>query len=132
MGRNSQESDGSRRKGTEMVKTAKIRLLLSLFLVLVAVTLLASPALATDITVDTTEDETNFDGDCSLREAIIAANTDAVAGACPAGSGTDTIAVPAGTYTLSINGANEDAAMTGRSEERRVGKEGRSRWSPDH
>lgn len=96
-----------------MVMTASIRLLLSLFLALVAVILLASPALAADITVNTTEDETNFDGECSLREAIIAANTDAAAGACSAGSGPDTITVPAGTYTLSIDGANEDATSTG-------------------
>lgn len=42
--------------------------------------------------------------DCSLREAIIAANT--VAGA-------DTVKLPAGTYTLSIDGAGENAAATG-------------------
>jgi CSLREA domain-containing protein len=40
--------------------------------------------------------------DCSLREAIIAAN------AAPG-----TITVPAGTYTLTIAGKNEDAAATG-------------------
>lgn len=33
--------------------------------------------------------------------------------ACTAGSGTDTIAVPAGTYTLTIAGTAEDAAATG-------------------
>ena len=44
------------------------------------------------------------DTDCSLREAIGAAN--ALAGA-------DTITVPAGTYTLSIAGTGEDANATG-------------------
>lgn len=44
------------------------------------------------------------DADCSLREAVIAAN---------ASVGEDTIALPAGTYTLSIAGANEDSAKTG-------------------
>ena len=63
---------------------------------------------ATTITVDTFTD--NADGDCSLREAIIASNTDAPADACPAGSGDDTIQLPAGTYTLSLAGG-EDVAI---------------------
>ncbi|MFN7955557.1 MAG: right-handed parallel beta-helix repeat-containing protein [bacterium] len=51
---------------------------------------------------------------CALREAIIAANTDAPVGACPAGSkGTDTIALPKGKYLLTIAGTGEDAAQTG-------------------
>lgn len=70
-------------------------------------------ASATTITVNTTSDELNVDGNCSLREAIQAANTDTAVDACPAGSGTDTIVVPAGTYTLSIAGAGEDANATG-------------------
>ena len=68
---------------------------------------------AATITVDTPDDELNSDGDCSLREAIQAANTDAVVDACTAGSGADTINVPAGTYTLSMAGANEDANASG-------------------
>jgi len=55
----------------------------------------------------------NSDGDCALREAIQAANTDSAVDACPAGSGADTIVVPAGTYTLSVAGAGEDANATG-------------------
>jgi CSLREA domain-containing protein len=54
---------------------------------------------AAAITVNTTDDELNADGDCSLREAIVAANTDTAVDACPAGSGADTINLPAGTYT---------------------------------
>ncbi len=57
---------------------------------------------ATTITVTTTNDELNTDGDCSLREAIQAANTDTAVDACPAGSGADTINVPSGIYTLTI------------------------------
>jgi CSLREA domain-containing protein len=60
------------------------------------------------------------DGHCSLREAIIAANTNAPSGAhpdeCPAGSATatDVIILEAGeTYHLSILGASEDTAQTG-------------------
>jgi len=71
------------------------------------------PAHAATIAVNTTADELNSDGDCSLREAIQAANTDSTVDGCGAGSGADTIVVPAGTYTLSIAGANEDANATG-------------------
>ena len=39
---------------------------------------------------------------CSLREAITAANDDAAFGGCSAGSGADTIFLPAGIYTLTI------------------------------
>jgi CSLREA domain-containing protein len=65
------------------------------------------------ITVTTTDDELNSDGDCSLREAIQAANTDSAVDACPAGSEADTVIVPAGTYTLTITGTVEDANATG-------------------
>jgi CSLREA domain-containing protein len=68
---------------------------------------------ATTINVTTTTDEWNADGDCSLREAIRAANTDTAVDACPAGSGTDTINLPAGTYTLTLVGANENLNATG-------------------
>ena len=67
----------------------------------------------TTITVNTTADELNADGDCSLREAIQAANTDSAVDACPAGSGGDTITLPAGTYTLAIAGTGEDSNATG-------------------
>jgi CSLREA domain-containing protein len=43
------------------------------------------------IIVTTLEDEDNTDGDCSLREALSAANFDQARDACPAGSGKDTI-----------------------------------------
>ena len=91
--------------------------LLVLAILAAAVALLARPAAeaipGATITVDTTNDELNADGDCSLREAIQAANTDAAVDACTAGSGADTIVLPASTYTLSIAGANEDPNATG-------------------
>ena len=66
------------------------------------------------ITVNKTNDELNSDGDCSLREAVRAANTNHPVDAClGGGSGTDTIILPVGTYQLSIAGANEDSAATG-------------------
>ena len=48
-------------------------------------------ALAATITVDTLEDENNIGTNCSLREAITAANTNAAFGGCSAGSGADII-----------------------------------------
>jgi CSLREA domain-containing protein len=66
-----------------------------------------------DIVVDTTDDELNADGDCSLREAIQAANTDQAVDGCSAGSGADTISVPGGVYALALAGAGEDANATG-------------------
>jgi len=65
------------------------------------------------ITVDTTNDELNTDGDCSLREAIQAANTDSAVSGCPAGSGADTIVLPVGIYTLTIAGVDENDNATG-------------------
>ena len=59
------------------------------------------------ITVTTQDDELNSDGDCSLREAIKAANENIGVSGCPAGSaGLDTINIPTGTYTLTITGTD--------------------------
>ena len=62
------------------------------------------------IAVDSTDDSTDTDGNCTLREAVIAANTDSAVDGCPAGSGTDTITLPAGNYVLSITGTDLLAA----------------------
>ncbi len=71
--------------------------------------LLAAPVLADSIiTVTTTDDNTNSDGFCSLREAIINANDDAQTfTGCPAGSGNDTISFDnaLGTATVTITSA---------------------------
>lgn len=53
-----------------------------------------------------TSDGTCTDTDCSLREAIIAANA-------YSGTGTPSVFIPSGTYTLSITGVDEDAGATG-------------------
>ncbi len=68
---------------------------------------------AAPIAVTTTTDELNADGDCSLREAIRAANTNVAVDACAAGQNaeTDTITVPAGTYTLTVAGFDNDSAV---------------------
>lgn len=61
----------------------------------------------------TTADDLTVNGNCTLREALQAANTDEAVDACPAGSDTDTISLPAGTFTLTLSGAEEDANATG-------------------
>jgi CSLREA domain-containing protein len=73
----------------------------------------AGTAAANIITVNTTDDELNSDGDCSLREAIRAANMDVAVDNCTAGNGTDDIILSAGTYTLTVIGDGEDQAATG-------------------
>jgi CSLREA domain-containing protein len=73
----------------------------------------APVAHAATIVVNTTDDELNSDGDCSLREAIHAANIDTAVSGCAAGNGADTITLPAGTYTLTIPGADEENNVTG-------------------
>jgi CSLREA domain-containing protein len=78
------------------------------------VTFVAAPVgAASVIAVTTTVDETILNGACSLREAVLAANTDQTVDSCAAGSGADSIVVPAGTYMLSIAGTGEDGSRTG-------------------
>ena len=78
----------------------------ALLLVLGLLVLPVQPASAATFTVTKTADTNDgtCNADCSLREAIVAAN---------ASAGPHTITIPAGTYTLSIPGANENAAATG-------------------
>ncbi len=98
--------------------TNKLRLSLPLFASVAALALALfafnnNLAHAATITVTTTADELDSNADCSLREAIQAANTDAVVDACAAGSGVDLIHLPAGTYDLGIGGSGEDLNATG-------------------
>lgn len=65
------------------------------------------------IRVTTVRDELNNDGDCSLREAVVAANTDAPEDDCRRGDGADRILLQARTYELRIAGANEQGSATG-------------------
>ncbi|MGH2541541.1 MAG: CSLREA domain-containing protein, partial [Ardenticatenaceae bacterium] len=90
-------------------------------LLLVAVLAFGIPAVGaaptTTIVVNSTADVLADDGQCTLREAITAANTDTASGSmggeCAAGSGADTIVLPFGTYTLQLAGAAEDDNATG-------------------
>ena len=70
------------------------------------------------ITVTTTNDVIANDGLCSLREAIISANTDSAVSDCPAGSGADTILFSASLpqpalFVLTKTGTNENGSQTG-------------------
>ncbi len=70
-------------------------------------------AYAATIIVNTTADELNTNGNCSLREAIRAANLDINVDACTAGNGADTITLPGGIYTLAISGQDDNTDATG-------------------
>lgn len=72
---------------------ARVALLLTILGLLMSLT--AAPVAAASLTVNSTNDTVADDGECTLREAIIAANTDTASGAtvgeCAAGSGADVI-----------------------------------------
>jgi CSLREA domain-containing protein len=70
-------------------------------------------AAGAEILTTTTADEISTNGTCSLREAVLAANTDTAVDACPPGSGEDTIRLGADEYRLTIGGANEDGSASG-------------------
>jgi hypothetical protein len=87
---------------------------ISLFVALLVTVLLALPALAsaTTMTVNSSADALTGAA-CTLREAILASNTRAAVGGCPAGNGDDTIAIAVPQVTLALAGADEDADATG-------------------
>jgi CSLREA domain-containing protein len=55
---------------------------------------------ATVIQVDVTADTTGVAGQCSLRDAVAAANAHATVAGCVGGPGSQSIALPAGTYDV--------------------------------
>ena len=65
-------------------------------------TAVVAPLTDNIITVTTTIDEVAGNGNCSLREAVQAANMDTAVDGCVAGDGWDTISLAAGTYALTI------------------------------
>ena len=102
-------------KGT-MLRASAVRRVLGLALAALALGLLAAAAApAAAIKVTTAADEFNAGSECSLREAVWAANNDrnTMAPGCTAGLGNDVIKVPGGDYALTIAGAGEGAAASG-------------------
>lgn len=76
---------------------------------------IVGPAQAATISTDTTTDELNADGDCSLREAIQAANLNAPVDGCDRGrSGErDTVKLKPKNYALTLASTDEDANADG-------------------
>jgi CSLREA domain-containing protein len=92
--------------------TPEHRLLGSALAALLALTHPAA-ARATVLRVTTLDDVDAADGNCSLREAIVAANTDAVYRECPAGAGADEIEIGvAGTIALAADLVPIEQALT--------------------
>jgi CSLREA domain-containing protein len=88
--------------------------LFSLSLILLAaLSLPGLPVYANTITVNTTVDDIDVNGNCTLREAIRAANLDQPVDACSAGNGADKIVLQAGNYVLTLPGIDEDDALQG-------------------
>lgn len=94
---------------------------ISLFFFFILLLIIAAPGTrASVITVNTLVDENNTGTNCSLREAIVAANTNAAFGGCIAGGGVDDISVqvrgtidltsslPTITAGVNINGGGAD------------------------
>ncbi|MCB0857612.1 MAG: CSLREA domain-containing protein [Verrucomicrobiae bacterium] len=80
---------------------------------LIAVLLVPAAANAVTINVNTTVDEYGTGTNCSLREAITAAQTNSSFGGCPAGFASDEILLPGGDYLITRAGAEEDTNATG-------------------
>ncbi|HEV7492190.1 choice-of-anchor Q domain-containing protein [Baekduia sp.] len=93
---------------------ALIRRLLAVPATTVLVAAMAAPgaAFATTITV-TDGGDTPVAGGCTLRQAVIAANTGAAVGSCAAGTGIDTIKIAVTRVTLSQPGSGTADAATG-------------------
>jgi len=72
--------------------------------VVVACVSVTAAAATFPVTKTSDTNDLSCDADCSLREAILAAN---------ASAGADTVTLPAGTFTLTIIGALEDLCATG-------------------
>jgi CSLREA domain-containing protein len=88
-------------------------LLASLALAIALLLPSAHVAAGSAIAVTTTADTTVADGRCSLREAVLAANSQTSVDTCRGTRSNGTINLPRGRYVLSIAGRHEDAGRTG-------------------
>ena len=76
----------------------------SIFLIILCMLSIPGFSSAASIVVDTLADDTSVNGNCSLRKAIEAANTDLMVDNCIGGSGSDQIHLEvAGTLQLSAD-----------------------------
>ena len=100
-------TDGIHR-GVAMDRPIATRILRTAAGAAAALALLPGAAVAATINVDTTADEFGDGSDCSLREAIQAANANANFDGCAAtGYGADTVAVPDGIFDLTRTGEDD-------------------------
>ena len=86
-----------------MIRVKSHTPIIAIFVLLIAMigsAVIVKPVHAALIYVNTTTDENTNNSSCSLREAIIAANTNSFYNGCTGGSGADVIMLPSGTYTL--------------------------------
>lgn len=83
------------------------------FVLVCVLTALSQSSEAATIIVTTTADDVAVNGNCTLREAIIAANSNSAVDGCAAGGAADTIILPSGVYVLTVTGPQEDGAQTG-------------------
>lgn len=98
-GLNTMVEQGQRR-GLRGIKHAMLRYLSNVVAaMLIAHLLIPASASAASINVTRGAVDAINNGNCSIREAIVAANTDTAVDACAAGSGADTISAP-GTFIL--------------------------------
>jgi hypothetical protein len=77
-------------------------------ILLIFLLILTYPAQATLIRVNAKQPDAINDGQCSLIEAITAANTDQPVDTCPAGNGADIIQLEQTTYTLTAANNQSD------------------------
>ncbi|HEX7973857.1 MAG TPA: CSLREA domain-containing protein, partial [Anaerolineales bacterium] len=70
-------------------------------------------AQGTTISVTSPLDDVEDNQNCTLREAIIAANTHSPRDRCVAGSGANTIILPAGVYNIWLSGPNDESSLAG-------------------
>lgn len=73
------------------MRSIKVKQFVSIFIILLGFTLSVSHSHAADIVVNTLADDEIDNGNCTLREAILAANNNSQTDLCGAGNGADTI-----------------------------------------
>ncbi len=83
--------------------------------VMLAGAILAPAVRAATITPTVTADDLTNNGNCTLREAVLAADGNAAVDQCPAGDSAapDEIVLTQPLYNLTLSGANEDSDLTG-------------------
>ena len=100
---------------------------------------LALPAQASSININSLADTSGVPSICTLRDAIISANTDSAAGGCVSGNGSDTIIIPEEfsretlpltnelptvTSNITVDGAGSNLTISGEKQHRVISVDG--------